>query len=286
MTRYSRRFYTSIRQGSRQSAIEVVPLLLDWVAPRSVIDVGCGVGTWLSVFRELGVEQVWGVDGPWVDRKLLEIPHDRFIVSDLTQPLRMDRQFDLVLALEVAEHLPEACAAVFVSSLTGLGPVVVFSAAIPFQGGDRHVNEQWPDYWASLFEKRGYVVVDCIRSSIWKNPNVEWWYSQNVLLYVRRESLENHGFLKRQLDATCIGPLSIVHPRKYLAVAAPRRIGLRWFASTVPLVLWYACGRGLAVLRSRLRRSWRVLAERIRTRLLRVLRRAERPRDGSGAAPS
>src|SRR5438132_4657821 len=73
MTRYSRRFYTSIRQGSRQSAIEVVPLLLDWVAPRSVIDVGCGVGTWLSVFRELGVEQVWGVDGPWVDRKLLEI---------------------------------------------------------------------------------------------------------------------------------------------------------------------------------------------------------------------
>ena len=63
---------------------------------------------------------------------------------DLAQPLQIDRRFDLALSLEVAEHLPPECGSEFVQTLTDLSSVILFSAAIPFQGGTDHLNEQWP----------------------------------------------------------------------------------------------------------------------------------------------
>lgn len=105
-------------------------------------------------------------------KKKLEIPEERFLSFELNNPFRIDRQFDLVISLEVAEHLPKECAATFVDSLTRLGPVILFSAAIPFQGGTDHINEQWLDYWAKYFQEKGYVAIDCIRKRIWQNDKV------------------------------------------------------------------------------------------------------------------
>src|SRR5262249_35913095 len=140
-------FAKNLLEGSRRSAEQVVPLVLELIRPRSVIDVGCGTGSWLAVFQEAGVGEVLGVDGRWAERKMLEVPEGRVLVFNRKNPLRLRRRSDLVLSLEVAQHLPERCAATFVDSLTRLGPVVLFSAAIPFQGGHGHVNEQWPEYW-------------------------------------------------------------------------------------------------------------------------------------------
>ena len=111
------------------------------------------------------------------------------IAADSAQPLRLDRRFDLVVTLEVAEHLPKTDASTFVQSLTELGPVVLFSAAIPFQGGENHLNEQWPDYWAHLFHNRGYRAVDCLRKKTWHNDKVEPWYAQNILLFVHPDEI-------------------------------------------------------------------------------------------------
>lgn len=135
MQRYPGSYHRGLQEGSRQSAAEIVPLLQELIRPQRVIDVGCGLGTWLVVFRENGVEEVWGVDGPWIDRSMLSIPEDRFITWDLNAPLQLDREFDLALCLEVAEHLPSSSAQVLLDSLTCLAPVILFSAAIPFQGG-------------------------------------------------------------------------------------------------------------------------------------------------------
>ncbi len=219
MQPYSENFYRRHREGSRQSAKEIVPLILELINARSVIDVGCGVGAWLAVFKECGIEDFLGVDGDYVDRGMLEIPPERFVSFDLTKPFRMDKHFDLVVSVEVAEHLPRESAETFVDSLTSLGPVVLFSAAIPFQGGTDHVNEQWPDYWSGLFRGRGYAVIDCIRKKIWQNEDVEYWYAQNVLLFVRRDYLESHPQLRREFENTSIGQLSMVHPKQYLEVA-------------------------------------------------------------------
>lgn len=218
MTAYSESFYQRHQDGMRRSAREVVPLVMDLVRPASVIDVGCGIGTWLSVFRETGVEDIFGIDGDWVEKSQLEIPGDKFLAADLAKPLRIERHFDLVVSLEVAEHLPGSRAEGFIDSLTSLGPVVLFSAAIPHQGGRNHINEQWPEYWLSHFQARGYVVIDAFRKRIWQNDNVEWWYAQNTLLFVRSSHLEASASLKNELLRADSPQLSLVHPKAYLEV--------------------------------------------------------------------
>jgi SAM-dependent methyltransferase len=223
MQPYPPAFFTDLRAGAHRSAREVVPLVLGLLGPRRVVDVGCGLGTWLAVFKECGVGEVLGVDGAYVDRDLLEIPPDQFLAHDLGQPLYLGRTFDLAVSLEVAEHLPPACAAVLVESLVRLAPVVLFSAAIPFQVGVNHLNERWPEYWAELFEARDYHVVDCLRDKIWGNDRVEWWYAQNLLLYARGDYLLRHPLLRKEWGSTRRTQLALVHPRCLLQAAALNR---------------------------------------------------------------
>lgn len=235
---YSKKYYQRIQEGSRRSAREVLPLVLELINPHSAIDVGCGLGTWLAILRSLGVEDVIGIDAHSVDKELLEIPPEQFHTFDLTKKLQLNRTFDLVISMEVAEHLPCESAETFVESLTLLGPVVLFSAAIPHQGGEHHVNEQWPDYWAGLFAARGFVVIDCLRKKLWQNRNVEWWYAQNILLFARRDYLESHPRLREALDSSAAGQLSVVHPSCYLAAADPKKMGLRRVLSALPIAIW------------------------------------------------
>lgn len=159
---------------------------------------------------------VQGVDGEWVNIKRLKIPSDNFLKHDLTRPLDLERSFDLAISLEVAEHLDEKYAAGFVETLCKHAPVVFFSAAIPYQAGTNHVNLQWQDYWSNLFDEFNYVPIDYIRNIIWNNPEVEWWYSQNSLLYVKKDFLEHQPALKQLYEQTRLNQLSVVHPTRYL----------------------------------------------------------------------
>jgi SAM-dependent methyltransferase len=221
---YEKEFYESRQSGSRQSAEIVIPLLLNIINPKSVIDVGCGIGSWLSVFKECGIEDVLGVDGQWVDKNILMIPREQFVTSDLEKPIKIDRRFDLVVSLEVAEHIHPEHASRFVKSLVDLGPVILFSAAIPLQVGKHHVNEQWPDYWVQHFNEHGYVVVDAIRKRIWQNDLVEYWYAQNILIFAEQDYVKSHSALYDEMRNTVIAQLSLVHPKMYLLNSAPIRI--------------------------------------------------------------
>lgn len=216
-------FYERLRNGATRSAELVVPLVLQIVPASSVVDIGCGDGSWLEVFRKHGVKKILGVDGEYVNRELLQIPPACFQAVDLTKPFGFGTVFDLAISLEVAEHLPAECASVFVECLTKLAPVVLFSAAIPFQGGDHHVNEQWPDKWAGLFREQGYFTVDSIRKQIWTNASVEWWYAQNTLLFARASLLETNAALKAGFEQTNLNQLCLVHPRQYQQAVA--RVG-------------------------------------------------------------
>lgn len=166
---YGPSFYAGQSDGSLRSARAIAPIVTDLVKPRSVLDVGCGVGTWLAAFAELGVTDYLGVDGDYVDRTALRIPSERFVSMDLASPVSLGRRFDLAVCLEVAEHLPLSAAAGLVGFLTEAAPVVLFSAAVPGQGGTCHVNERWPPFWRLLFERRGYSRLDPIRPRVWRN---------------------------------------------------------------------------------------------------------------------
>ncbi len=215
MQPYQPEFYGGFAETARASARVVLPLVRSWLNPLSVVDVGCGAGVWLGVWRELGVHAVLGIDGDYVRPEQLEIPRDRFRAADLNQPLAVQERFDLAMCLEVVEHLPPAAGDTVVSSLCSLADAVLFSAAIPGQGGTGHVHEQWPDYWCERFAREGLVAVDALRPAVWNDERVSWWYRQNTLLFVRPARLAQHpalGALARSGLSTA-GPLSIAHPR-------------------------------------------------------------------------
>ena len=164
--------------GSESSAAVVAPLLDELVGPDTVLDVGCGVGTWTARWQ-----RSLGVDGDWVPRGKLRIPPGRFHCHDLTTPLDLGREFDLVVCLEVAEHLPPKSARTLIDTLCRHGEVIAFSAAVPDQGGTGHVNEHWPSYWAKLFAHFGYKPYDVLRDRLWWDQRVEWWYRQNLIIF-------------------------------------------------------------------------------------------------------
>jgi SAM-dependent methyltransferase len=205
---YTPEFYRELAPG-RDSARELLPIILDLLQPHSMADIGCGCGDWLAVASELGVKDLLGVDGAWVQTSQLAIPQDRFVVHDLATPLKLERRFDVVVCLEVAEHLPSSAALGFIAGLCEASDKVVFSAAIPGQGGRHHVNEQWPEYWADIFGRFGYGCYDVIRSRIWNNPEIAWYYSQNCLIFARPELVPHLGAAQP--------PLSLVHPALWSA---------------------------------------------------------------------
>jgi SAM-dependent methyltransferase len=227
------------------SADALVPFVIDLVHPRSVVDVGCGTGIWLKTFQRHGVQDILGIDGDWVPLSRLEIPRDAFCAHDLARPLRLGRAFDLAVCLEVAEHLPASAADGLVATLTGLAPVVLFSAAIPGQGGTCHVNEQWPSYWIDRFAERNYLLVDCLRPRFWDDERVEGFYAQNIRLLVRADVLMANDRLIRERQLGEGFPLAAVHPSIYDAAARSRNVGLRTLIGLLPAAAKRAAQRRL-----------------------------------------
>ena len=180
---YDDRFFDWVDSGALRSARRVVPVVIKAVRVGSVLDVGCGRGTWLAAWREAGVSDVMGIDGDYVDTRRLAIPRDRFMAADLTRDWRLDRWFDLVQSLEVAEHIAPEHSEKFVSRLCAAADVVLFSAAQPGQGGEMHVNEQTAEYWAAIFASHGFQRFDCVRHQVADDLTIEPWYRYNPFLF-------------------------------------------------------------------------------------------------------
>jgi SAM-dependent methyltransferase len=216
MKLFSTEYFNWIRHGCLSSAREIVPLICSIQRPNSVVDVCCGTGEWLKVFREHGAHSVLGVDAQWMKPSMLSIREDEFLVRDIAKPLDIEGTFDMALMLEAVQHVPAHRARDMVRTLTRLAPYVLFSAPIPHQGGSGDdVNEQWPEYWNAYFEEEGFVCVDVLRRLIWTNERVEWWYAQNLLLFVRKKEVSRSTLLRMALEASPSPPLPLVHPKLY-----------------------------------------------------------------------
>jgi 2-polyprenyl-3-methyl-5-hydroxy-6-metoxy-1,4-benzoquinol methylase len=209
---YDEAFYAAQIPGSELSARIVLNELFAFYKPKTLIDIGCGAGTWVKVANELGVEKTLGIDGEYAIQNLL-IPRDNFLPKNLNQPLEQLGHFDLAMSLEVAEHLEVDRAQGFIDDICKTSKVVLFSAAIPHQGGTGHINENWPEYWAEKFKKNGYFPIDCLREQLWTNEKVEWWYSQNVLLFVHQKEIETTF---RNFSVANPMTLTRIHPKLFV----------------------------------------------------------------------
>lgn len=199
-----------------QSPKQIVPILINLFSPKSVVDIGCGLGTFLHEFNKNGVNDYMGIDGPWVDVKKLSknINLDHFRTMNFDENISINKKYDLALCLEVIEHINEKYATRMVNNLSNLSDVVVFSAAIPFQGGQNHINEQWLDYWQKEFEDNNYSLFDIIRPMIWNNPDIFYWYKQNIVVFInnnRKDIIESLG------NSTEKPILNMVHPECFIS---------------------------------------------------------------------
>jgi SAM-dependent methyltransferase len=183
---YDSSFFDHTTKVSNVSARKVVSVVQRAMEVKSVLDVGCAQGAWLSVWRDAGVADIAGLDGDYVDRARMLIDTARFTAHDLAQPFSLGRRFDLAQSLEVAEHLPATRAAGFVGDLTSHADVVLFSAAPPGQGGENHIHEMPYEYWRDLFADRGYALYDCVRPFVRDDMQVAPWYRYNAFLYVSK----------------------------------------------------------------------------------------------------
>jgi SAM-dependent methyltransferase len=186
---YNSVFYQNLTEGSSSSAKEVLNILYQYHRPLSVVDIGCGVGNWLNVAESLGSRKLKGYDGPWVNKDNLLSKNIDFTTIDISkEELTFKEKYDLCISVEIAEHLPESSADRFVDTLCKASEVVLFSAAVKHQGGEYHINEQWQSYWIKLFDERGFQCLDMFRPLIWDKTQVEWWYKQNIFLFIRRSA--------------------------------------------------------------------------------------------------
>lgn len=214
---YNKNFYDE-RGDSTKSAKEIVPHILSLTKAQSVVDIGCGNGAFLKVFSDLGVKNYLGIDGDWVKKEYLLIPKTKFKNMNLEFSFEINNTYDLAISLEVAEHISEESSHKFIESITKLAPIVVFSAAIPLQGGTYHINEQWPQYWVDRFAKHDFVPIDCLRPLYWNNKNISYWYSQNMILYIHKDHLSKYPNIKK-LYKKNEEILSLVHPKHYIGKA-------------------------------------------------------------------
>jgi SAM-dependent methyltransferase len=204
---YRQDFYATRRRSTFRAAQTVLGILRERTSPETVVDVGCGTGTWLSVALQAGSRRAVGFEGEWVRPEMMDDPRIELHRQDLENRVRFGERFDLAISLEVAEHLSEARAQSFVEDLCDLSDVVLFSAAIPGQQGVNHINLQWQSWWARHFGERGYVALDLVRPVIWQTGDIPYWYRQNILLFVREPMLTTFG-----PDARPATMLDVVHP--------------------------------------------------------------------------
>ena len=184
--------------------------------PNSVVDFGCGRGMWLKAFKDSGIEVLVGVDGSWLSQRDMIDQDVVFYPVDLNQPIAIsgEGKFDLAISVEVAEHLGDESAVTFAKSISGHSDVIIFSAAYENQGGTNHINERPHSYWGAIFNELGYDVYDVFRAKFWGfDAEIDFWYQQNVFLYVKRGS-EQQAFLKQKhlVPMSNLAFMDCVHP--------------------------------------------------------------------------
>ncbi len=186
---YNNSYYEELDKEALKSSSLIAQTISKAFSPKKVLDVGCGTGALLKAFKDIKIEGI----GLEYSEVALDICHSRdlkVIKFDLErksviQNINQD-SFDLVISLEVAEHLPESVSDNYIDLLCSYGKVIIFTAATLGQGGTDHVNEQPHEYWINKFWVRNYIF-DQVLSFEWRN---EWrirhiapWYYNNLMIF-------------------------------------------------------------------------------------------------------
>lgn len=201
---------------SRRAAERILPIVIAIVDVTSIIDVGCGPGSWLDVARQMGVSTLTGVEGEWAsewfdDDRVRSGGFD-LVLANLEDELRPTATFDLAICIEVVEHLSPERGESFVADLCRCAGHVLFGAAIPGQKGPNHLNTRWPSYWAECFAAHDYLPLDVVQARVWGDDDLLVHYRQNPLLFVRKDLYDRAVGRALEMAPPPLASLDRVHP--------------------------------------------------------------------------
>ena len=157
---YDADFYEAHRQYSQKGAPFFAKFIKDHFGKdgvvKSICDLGCGTGIFITDFLK-DADVVRGVDFSVGATKTLDIPVENYVDADLTKPLPFKEHFDVVVSIEVWEHLMSQFEAQYIENVMSLTPnYLVISCAPPHQWGRHHYSPHEPAYMRELIESKGY----------------------------------------------------------------------------------------------------------------------------------
>jgi SAM-dependent methyltransferase len=156
--------------------------------PHSVLDYGCGPGRHLLLFESLGASEILGIDG--ADASTTRLAPHQYRRHDMNRPLDLGRRFDLVLCLEVLQHLDPATDAVAFDAIAAhAADRIIFSVAAPGQHS-RHANSLPMGRVLDLWASRGWVpeLVDTLGLRALSDLS---WLRRNLLVLRRSRPSES-----------------------------------------------------------------------------------------------
>jgi GT2 family glycosyltransferase/SAM-dependent methyltransferase len=130
--------------------------IVNELRPRTVLDAGCAMGFLVEALRQRGV-QAWGIDISRYAVQQVNPDIQPFCqVSSILEPFPLPR-FDLIVCVEVLEHLPPEKVLQAVENLTRYADDILLSST-PFDFKEpTHLNIQPPEYWTNLFYRCGFI---------------------------------------------------------------------------------------------------------------------------------
>ena len=200
MSGYSTDFYQSVTSRAViASEVALGTILKNFVA-QSVIDIGAGDGVWTSTALSIGnPTRLTVVDLPGSTFKLLQKVDKsikKITLNFENDMLKNGEPYDLGICVEVIEHISTGRALLLLDWISVNCCTVMFSGAIPGQGGTHHINEQNQSYWLNVMMARGFIPIDNIRPQLYRNGKIPQYYRNNIFFFINSRFIHEHRIKK------------------------------------------------------------------------------------------
>lgn len=187
--RYNDKYYNRHFVQYREWEKSIGKHIFDTIRPSSIIDLGCGVGSYLEGALHAGCKDIKGIELSYVMAKkyIVEDVSPYISEGDATDDLGIDRRFDCVVSFEVAEHIDPEGTEKFIENLINLSNnYIVMTAAPPGQSGTGHINLRNKSFWINTIEEKGFLFQDQLVElfwPIWKTFGTERYILKNLMVF-------------------------------------------------------------------------------------------------------
>lgn len=185
---YDKGFFEFNQKEGLSMAEWFIPLLIKQFNPTSLADVGCGTGHYLKVAKNMGIKEIFGIEGSDSAFEQMLVGKEYVRQGDLRDKIGGLKKYDLVISIEVAEHIDEEYVDNYLFNLSSLSNRILMTAAPPGQGGTAHVNEKPHSWWIEKFKNIQYEFdkqsTDLFRKGVAQAIGFKTdWFEPNIMVF-------------------------------------------------------------------------------------------------------